>query len=310
MATCHCEELDFWSKAVGWETDYRQIGKGSFEAWFDTSVTAEFRAVEQFCSKSMAVTGAPPQGHLPILMVLNEGSRGRFQGRELKEGQAVAMCPGSESTFQTPEDLHMLTVALPVERLKKSYSILTGEDLDPLIGETRLLSMPQGVSENLIALARESIYTPTSGEAPDLCQTEREYRFIEGYLSLIAGPDFTKGEVLHPHARAKYVLAARDYIESHLASSLGLEIISEAVSVSPRTLEYAFRDIFDITLVHYIKIRRLNAVRSTLLEATPGSLKIGSVARNYGFSHLGYFSRDYRQLFGEHPSSTLSASTQ
>jgi AraC family ethanolamine operon transcriptional activator len=33
---------------------------------------------------------------------------------------------------------------------------------------------------------------------------------------------------------------------------------------------------------------------------------VGQVAGDWGFYHLGQFSRDYRRLFGESPSATLA----
>ncbi len=55
----------------------------------------------------------------------------------------------------------------------------------------------------------------------------------------------------------------------------------------------------------YLKQKRLEAARRTLLTAEPLTTSVTEVATQWGFFHLGRFARDYRQLFGELPSETL-----
>ena len=55
----------------------------------------------------------------------------------------------------------------------------------------------------------------------------------------------------------------------------------------------------------YLKIEQLNRVHRKLRDTAPDEMLIKQIALTYGFSHLGQFSRDYKQLFGELPSETL-----
>lgn len=56
----------------------------------------------------------------------------------------------------------------------------------------------------------------------------------------------------------------------------------------------------------YIKARRLNAVRQALVAADSSRDRVTLIALNNGFTHLGRFSVDYREHFGESPSETLA----
>jgi transcriptional regulator GlxA family with amidase domain len=55
----------------------------------------------------------------------------------------------------------------------------------------------------------------------------------------------------------------------------------------------------------YLRHLRLNRVHSTLLDADPRSVTVTAVACRWGFVHLGRFAAQYRQVFGEYPSTTL-----
>jgi hypothetical protein len=53
-------------------------------------------------------------------------------------------------------------------------------------------------------------------------------------------------------------------------------------------------------------LRRLHQVREALRNAEPDELTVTSVAAQYGFWQFGRFAGQYRRLFGELPSDTLS----
>jgi AraC family ethanolamine operon transcriptional activator len=81
--------------------------------------------------------------------------------------------------------------------------------------------------------------------------------------------------------------------------------LAEAAGASPRLLEYAYRDLYGMGAMQYLRLLRLNEVRRALLRAGARELTITSVAFDWGFYHLGDFSAAYKRLFGESPSNTL-----
>jgi AraC family ethanolamine operon transcriptional activator len=76
--------------------------------------------------------------------------------------------------------------------------------------------------------------------------------------------------------------------------------------VSRRTLQYSFQDQVGMTPVAYLRVARLNQARLDLSLPTRADITVTDVAMRWGFVHLGYFSRAYRDLFGETPSETLN----
>lgn len=73
---------------------------------------------------------------------------------------------------------------------------------------------------------------------------------------------------------------------------------------SERTLEYGFQEKFSVSPKQYIKTTKLNDIRKELLIA-PNQPIISDIANKYGFHHMGQFSADYKNLFGELPSESI-----
>ena len=54
-----------------------------------------------------------------------------------------------------------------------------------------------------------------------------------------------------------------------------------------------------------LKTTRLDGARSELLKADSDSVSVTDIALKWGCQHLGRFSVEYKQRFGESPSATL-----
>ena len=122
-------------------------------------------------------------------------------------------------------------------------------------------------------------------------------------LALTERPDDTPRRVAQ---RRQVFLHARDYIDNHLETPLGLEAIARETQVSLRTLRYSFQQMAGLNPLQYIKLRRLSAVRRLLREGDPAQLSVTAVAMRCGFNHMSYFARDYRAMYGELPGQTLN----
>jgi len=89
------------------------------------------------------------------------------------------------------------------------------------------------------------------------------------------------------------------------ARDLTVTELCKVSGVSERTLQYAFHDIMGMSPLTYLHRLRLHRARDALRDATSDSTTVTDVAMNWGFWHLGEFSRAYKNCFGEVPSSTL-----
>jgi AraC-like DNA-binding protein len=75
---------------------------------------------------------------------------------------------------------------------------------------------------------------------------------------------------------------------------IGVDELATAAGVSRPTLELGFRESFDISPQRFLR------------RAKPGQASVTEAAMHWGFVELGRTGVEYRQLFGEYPSTTLA----
>ena len=115
--------------------------------------------------------------------------------------------------------------------------------------------------------------------------------------------------VVHKHSYSvqRALVLAREYIEAHLEKPLPIPEICAFAGISQRTLERAFAIEFGMSPVQYLRTIRLNEVHRILRKPVEDDdFYVTRVADRFGFNHLGRFSREYKQLYGELPSETLA----
>lgn len=103
----------------------------------------------------------------------------------------------------------------------------------------------------------------------------------------------------------RYVKIAEEYIEAHAREAPTLSLIAQAAGVSIRTLSGSFRQFRGYTAIDFLRERRLQGIRKTLLSA-PHETTVVSIANHWGYASMGGFAAKYFKRFGEYPSDTLN----
>jgi len=303
-----CAQLNALSKLNDWDTDYRQVGAGKFSAAFNLYFSPRIRFTDQYCNREMMAYATPPPGHAALFLSLNSGNKGAMQGKTLGECDAALVGPESEVFYRSPEGLHMMVATIPVSRLNRALRSATEGKSHRLNAETRVFTLAGDQISRLSSQMRRAL---------QITQTATDQAEVNVYLQEIEQDVVSTLSLALTHAeqpergargrmnRLRSLRRARDCIEANLASPLGMETLCKAASASQRTLEVAFRETLNITVVQYVKNRRLIAINRLLHDSHYTETSVSTLARAHGFNHMGHFARDYRALFDELPSDTL-----
>lgn len=95
-----------------------------------------------------------------------------------------------------------------------------------------------------------------------------------------------------------------DYINGNLSEISSIYQLCQNTNIPERTLRRLINKKYDLSPKTYLNKLRLNEVRKNLKSNTE-NYNIFQVASEFNFWHMGQFTRDYKNLFGELPSETI-----
>ena len=129
-----------------------------------------------------------------------------------------------------------------------------------------------------------------------------EQQITEAMLNLLdvqeaQTPHFTKSE--------KIVLKIKKDLFKHMDHTMSVETLAEKYIISVKSLQNAFKSLYDLKPNEFMRLLKLNLVHHELIQSKSIQTSVLKVAQKWGFTHMGRFSKFYTELFGENPSVTL-----
>jgi len=305
VRTCHSAEeqaalLDNWNQS------YCQISRGAFDGSIPTFVIGGFRVhIERLnrtvyqrgevAAKEIAV-GIPFQleghallcgqpSHRDALHVFSGEGGFEFLSPDQHLVVNLEFCPENISNLAAREHLDLVRPRLmkraglvPVASAKlQEFRVALGSMLG------MLTKMPHLAKEINIA---ETFERSTVFGLADLLDSE---------------PDLLTQSASRTSRHWQLVRAVRELVETSPDCPLTVAELCVRLRASRRTLQYAFEEALGINPFLYTRVIRLGKVQRELQSAT----SVTEAATRWGFWHLGNFSAEYREHFGELPSETL-----
>jgi AraC-like DNA-binding protein len=233
-----------------------------------------------------------------------------FNGHTSGGGRFVHYQPGAEiSGFSAGPD-RWLSCAVPPAMLACCISALSGWEPAPCPSPCTLVEPEAVAGRTLLDTLRRSLAVietspevMASPEARFGMERELLEAFVRAFLSRPGAAPAGQRALL---SRRRIVARADEYLRANLGQSVYVEDLCRVTEVSERSLFYAFQEIYGTSPLRYLKLRRLCQARRGLQAANPQNETVTGIATHWGFWELGRFAAEYRQLFGELPSATLS----
>jgi AraC-like DNA-binding protein len=201
---------------------------------------------------------------------------------------------------------------LPRTRFIETVAALRGVDPGQVMLHGRALELPPSASRQ-VRKGLESIID--TGLACDVDSTSNcsSLDLTNAVFELMADMYlYVRPEVMrksgHVRNPGRIVRAAEERFAEAMGNPISLADLCAATGVSKSVLYLAFQNWCGEPPISYFHKRRLSKVRSRLLNTEHRRGAVKQAALSVGLTELGRFSREYRQLFGEQPSITLSSS--
>ncbi|MGC1305025.1 MAG: AraC family transcriptional regulator [Caulobacteraceae bacterium] len=208
--------------------------------------------------------------------------------------RGACLSPGSPLDLETSEDCEQFVVRIG-EGLFRKHTGLS----QPLLQESLDLSRPE--LQSWLRVLWSIAGNPHLGR--ENLKIAADYqRLLLSLLIQVASPRIDAALTIAPHS----VRRAEAFIRQNAAHPICLDDIAKAADVPARTLLSGFRRFRETSPMTYLRDVRLDRVRHRLRMGV-GSVSVTTVALEEGFGHLGRFSHEYAERFGEKPSDTLRA---
>jgi AraC-like DNA-binding protein len=226
---------------------------------------------------------------------------------ELAQASRVYM-PGAQHGFYIRGGRReSIGVAVPRSPLVETVAALQGVDADDVVLDARSFEVrPRDTAHLRRAVDRtfESTSARTNGdlseESARTTSSEILGWLLDGLLHS-QGPTPKRGR-----GPERIVRKAEERFFDAGEHGISLADLCAAANVSQASLYRAFREVCGETPLGYFRKRRMSKARGMLLHASRERGAVKRAALSAGLTELGRFSVEYRQLFGESPSATLS----
>jgi len=307
MIDCRFDDFDNLCSALGaWNLDFRQIEAGSFAGRLLISGTPNMQFTRAQLGRRLIQKGAPPENLITFGLLAKPEIQIYWRGQHANGNQLFIFPEGGELEAVSQPDFDVLLVSLSKNILEMTCEKLQLPVPDKLISQKEVIDCDfQQLDRIRQSLLQQEQLMKQSGVAqlPTLLG-EIERDMARDLTSLIAADKGSRSKPMM-NRRAMAISRALDYMEECSARDRNLVEMCEYTQVSQRTLEYAFKERFQMTPKSFMLASRLNRAKKALLNADPKNGKVHELAKQSGFRHMSQFSTDYRKLFGELPSETL-----
>ncbi|KAA0873592.1 AraC family transcriptional regulator [Nitrincola tapanii] len=230
--------------------------------------------------------------------------RMRDQELLLKQGQALMLNPQQSQELIYSPDCEKLIVKVPREILNAACLDYAGNL--PRSGvqfASRVVDLNQSLAFMRLF---EAVLHEADQDEIDLSRIDTSYRNLL-LQKMIASFPSNICQDSEESSRDKILSRALSFIREHIKEEIAVDELADLCNVSTRTLYNLFAKHLDSTPKQYIKNARLKDLQNEILHNRK-IRNVTEVALDYGFTHLGRFSSDYRRLFGELPSETFRRS--
>ncbi len=256
-------------------------------------------SVDPDCLDGYYLLVLPTQGHAEF----------HFDGRsiEVSPQGAVLISPDRRFHFTASRDYEQVLLRLDRSAIADAWCRLTAQEHAPDICFDAVIPLNTAGWQALLPMLQWVVRCSGLGQCQDtaraalLAQTE----ILVATTLLLHQPHSMAAHLwpAPPPSAPQAIRRAQAYMLEHLGEHLPVAMIASHCGLSVRRLQALFQDESRQSPLQWLRMQRLQAVRLALSQAGDAG-KVGDTAARFGFTHLGEFSRAYRQAFGETPQQT------
>lgn len=293
---------------VGWGTEFRQLSAEKFSPQIFQGRLSSLLLTNGRFGCQLDQRGNTPPGMRTFALPNPGCSEFRWFGHTVSANSLLLFPIHGEIECLTRPGFSVFTFSIPIEQLEQNDHFCNllepGNILTSSESVLRLNEKAVEPLRNLLRLAQWLITTSSQ-----TASNNAYYEGVQNQMLLYTLGLFSRDANIVTARITKKNIAIRqvlDFIEANKHRPLRISELCSETDISLRSLQLLFKQEMGMTLKAYVTGQRLYGVHRELWGATQSGALISDVAKKWGFWHMSQFSTDYRKIFGELPSNTLS----
>lgn len=284
-----------------WTLTYDQVSAGRFESSLHEISFDGIQIYEEKFKPSIFQRGEAKKNALCLGMFSELHNQAIWMGKSITGHEILSCCDREEILLRTPENSAFYSLTIPFELLgdqnfehqhSKYNNVLSSQHSE--LFYCKFIKLMNNVMANTTFVNHHATKQQVKSDILDLSD-----QFL---LELNQHYEPTKISIQKARQVVKKVCDVLQENKDHCHS---IEELCQITFTSRRTLQNCFELITGQSPALFLKTIKLNAVRRALQNSNENT-SISDIASHWGFWHLSQFSVDYKRLFGESPSQTLS----
>jgi AraC-like DNA-binding protein len=305
-ASPDADELCYAARA--WDLDFRPLelatGTSRLVQTIDSAASLGYARL----TPRVEQRGASPPGMRTFALLGLDAPSVVWCGEIVDSHTLMSFDSGGDFECSSPAGFAVHTLSVSIEGVDELARIHGLGSVERLGRNARTIPLPPSQAARLRRSLEEVTQRierdPTAAGRP--CVRERLEHDLPAAMLRAAVDDSLTSRASDRSARERELHRALEFIEANASRAPRVAELYAASGTSERTLRNAFRERFGLSPKEYLQAVRLNGVRRDLRNPRDRAT-ISDTANRWGFWHMGQFAADYRRLFGQLPSQTVSA---
>ncbi|GAA4587136.1 AraC family transcriptional regulator [Planotetraspora phitsanulokensis] len=225
---------------------------------------------------------------------------------------AVVYRPEGETTLtRWAGDCRLVCVGFGRAALERSLEALLGHRATSQIAFAPSLDMTTGRARSwarMLLMLNHQLGDADSVVLQPLVAPPLVDGFIRGFLLAADHPYRERLDAPAEAGRPAVIRTAIDIMEAEPQTPLTISMLAARCHVSARTLQEGFQRHVGVPPMTYLRNVRLRRAHDDLCAADPSVQTVASIARSWGFAHLGRFAALHQAEYGVSPAWVLRSS--
>ncbi|NEP37978.1 MAG: helix-turn-helix transcriptional regulator, partial [Okeania sp. SIO2H7] len=254
-----------------------QLTPGSVKAEFLSIQVGDLFFVCNQVNQGFQFSGEGRKEYISFAILWSENEKEYYSFRHpVAPQRTVFGFNNTEAHDIFPQGGALTHIIIPVKTFDTYADQLQRHDLDDNFRNKNHVNLPltgmKEIKDYLKPLIWLAVHQPTWFQNPHI-----EKLITDDFVPLLISQipiKLNSKSFLKPSRRAKLIAQAEQKMLANLKKPLTLKQLAENLGCSSRALSFGFKDLFGVSPMRYLKIRRLNAVRQRLKASEPENCSI------------------------------------